>query len=289
MLLLRLLSLLGGTAAVAGCSSDLDCRLNGVCTAGACVCTAAWRGANCSTLALQPTAAMGDLRQPNVSTWGMGSVHVGGQWHGYFAEMEEGCGLTSWQSNSLIAHAVAPSPNGPWQRVGQTSGVWSHNPATAVAPDGTLLLFHIGSGSGGKARTSSRESSQQCRGGSSPCGTHPSHHCNTTSRISRPEQQHLPTAAATINFFTAKDPAGPWSPFSATVSGGKSIGGNNPAPWVHPNGSIFIVFNSDNMVMVRAEHWKGPYEIVTHDACGSGEDPFLCETSPPARAPLTLT
>ena len=47
------------------------------------------------------------------------------------------------------------------------------------------------------------------------------------------------------------------------------------APFVHPNGSIYLVFNSDDMVMVRADNWAGPYEVVLHGACGGGEDPFL--------------
>ena len=130
------------------CSSALDCRLNGRCTdAGVCACAPSWTGADCSRLALQPGPASGDLRLPNVSTWGMGTVYHGSQWHGYFAEMEDHCGLTSWETNSLIAHAVASTPGGPWQRVGRTTGVWAHNPSPMVAPDdGTLLIFHIGTG-----------------------------------------------------------------------------------------------------------------------------------------------
>ena len=38
----------------APCTADGDCQLNGLCTAGGCVCDAAWKGANCSTLNLQP-------------------------------------------------------------------------------------------------------------------------------------------------------------------------------------------------------------------------------------------
>eukprot|EP01046_Picozoa_sp_COSAG06_P097055 COSAG06_NODE_43165_length_374_cov_1.312727_1_plen_70_part_01 len=37
-------------SASTGCTSDLDCRLNGKCVGGTCQCSAAWRGANCSTL-----------------------------------------------------------------------------------------------------------------------------------------------------------------------------------------------------------------------------------------------
>ena len=283
---LRLLPLLLAPLASAGCATDLDCALNGKCTAGACVCAPAWRGPGCQTLALQPAPPTSDLRLPNVSTWGMGTVHTHGAWHGFFAEMEEGCGLTAWETNSLIAHAVAPSPNGPWKRVGETSGVWSHNPATAVAPDGTLLLFHIGSGSGGTALKGSREYSALCRDGTSPCGTHPTHHCNTTSDAAAPDAARTPGGdaepqAPSINFFTAKDPAGPWKPFSAPYHGPPV--GNNPAPWVHPNGTIYIVFNNGGMTMVRADDWRGPYTFVTHGACGGGEE---CAPFPPRSTAL---
>lgn len=59
---------------------------------------------------LLPTGATGDLRLPNVSTWGMTvippraggadkSAHLGAdtgtEWHGFYAEMTRGCGLTS--------------------------------------------------------------------------------------------------------------------------------------------------------------------------------------------------
>lgn len=153
-----------------------------------------------------------------------------------------------------------------------TSGVWSHNPATAVTPDGTLLLFHIGSGSGGVARNGSRESSQQCHGGYSPCGTHPSHHCNSSrsgSSVTTNHEDGRKSAGGTIDFFTAQNPEGPWKAYSAKVD--QNVGGNNPAPWVHPNGSVFIVVNSGGMAMLRAEKWQGPYTVVTRGACGKGE------------------
>lgn len=204
----------------------------------------------------------------------MGSVRVGGQWHGFFSEMEGHCGLTAWETNSLIAHAVADTPNGPWRRVGQASGVWSHNPATAAAPDGTLLLFHIGSGSGGEARNGSRESSQQCHDGSSPCGTHPSHHCDPgagSGSLVASQEDARESGGGKLDFFTAQKPEGPWKAFSANVD--QNIGGNNPAPWVHPNGTIFIVVNTNQLL--RADKWQGPYTVVMHGACGKGEDAFL--------------
>ena len=138
--------------------------------------------------------------------------------------------LTSWETNSRISHAVAPTPNGPWTRKGtvrsacprsprhrhklktgplsrtqngtlraptvsprrdhprcsvpssippplpwtaiQVLGVWAHTPSAAVARDGTILLFHMGSGeTPGTALPGSREYNASCEAGRSPCGT----------------------------------------------------------------------------------------------------------------------
>eukprot|EP00729_Bicosta_minor_P005168 gene5168-24105_t len=140
-------------------------------------------GPACSTLDLQPTGPTGDLRLPNVSTWGMTVLPKGAgdqEWHGLYAEMTRGCGLTSWETNSQIAHATAPTPAGPWTRQDTVLGVWAHTPSAAVARDGTIVLFHLGSGVGGGALPGSREYNATCTTGRSPCGTHPQHHCNKT-------------------------------------------------------------------------------------------------------------
>ena len=65
--------LLAGASQVQACRSHLECQLNGVCDlpSAACRCDPAWKGPNCSALNLLPTSATGDLRIPDVSTWGM--------------------------------------------------------------------------------------------------------------------------------------------------------------------------------------------------------------------------
>ena len=50
-------------------------------------------------------------------------------------------------------------------------------------------------------------------------------------------------------------------------------GANNPAPWVMPNGTIFLLL--DGGLLARASAWNATYELVTTGACGPGEDPFL--------------
>jgi hypothetical protein len=225
-----------------------------------------------------------------------------GLYHGYFAEMERGCGLTSWETNSVISHATSSSPHGPWAREGTTLGVWSHTPSTAVAHDGTILLFHMGSGVGGRALNGSREYNASCAGGRSPCGTHPQHHCNesaapssaaaaarrrgahnsTHSRTSgrfpsaaaRPSPAAPPAADGppTIQFHVATAPGGPWTAVAANASAHFGFGLNTPL--VHPNGTVYVV-TGDHQIL-RAWHWRGPYELVVErHACGDGEDNFL--------------
>merc|ERR1712166_628457 len=58
-----LLLLLAASATAAGCASDLDCSLNGVCTgatpAGACECDPPWKGSSCGVLAYKTTPRSG--------------------------------------------------------------------------------------------------------------------------------------------------------------------------------------------------------------------------------------
>ena len=70
--------------------------------------------------------------------------------------------------------------------------------------------------------------------------------------------------------------AGPWTYRSAVLS--PCCNGNNPAPFVHPNGTIFVVFNVGGFAMYSAETWAGPYVKVTGvtNLCGGqGEDAML--------------
>ena len=56
---------------------------------------------------------------------------------------------------------------------------------------------------------------------------------------------------------TSKSLDGPWVPLANNTLGGC----NNPAPWVHPNGTIYIVCGG---TLKRSESISGPWETVTH-------------------------
>jgi hypothetical protein len=79
--------------------------------------------------------------------------------------------------------------------------------------------------------------------------------------------------SCTLRMHTAPSTAGPWTPFTnATIT---PCGSNNPGPYVHPNGTVFIIFTDQGMGLWRADDWRGPYMLVTTGACGGGEDPSL--------------
>ena len=114
------------------CATDSDCSLNGRCAQGVCVCDVAWQGASCELLALQPTPAQSDYdarASMGLSSWGASVVQLPSdeqRWHMYVSEFRDGCGVTSWQTNSQIVHVVGPSPMGPWRREGVALHAWSH-------------------------------------------------------------------------------------------------------------------------------------------------------------------
>ena len=63
--------LLASARADGSCASDIDCQLNGVCAAGACVCDTGWIGRQCEQLDLLPMPAVPAYGwSPNVTSWG---------------------------------------------------------------------------------------------------------------------------------------------------------------------------------------------------------------------------
>jgi hypothetical protein len=109
---LPMLVLLAGAVA---CSSDLDCSLNGLCQASACVCDAPWSGPACAQLAYATTAASAKSLFPIAdqhNTWGGPLVgpDEGGVYHAYVPLYQPG---SLWHVVTVM-HGVAAVPTGPW-------------------------------------------------------------------------------------------------------------------------------------------------------------------------------
>ena len=126
-------------AVAAACKTEMDCQLNGICKQGSCVCDSGWRGTECDELDLLPAASLtpayGGIMANHTTSWG-GSVvqSESGSFHMFVAEMANSCGMTTWATNSIIRHAVASAPEGPYQAREVVMPPFAHNPTALRAP-----------------------------------------------------------------------------------------------------------------------------------------------------------
>jgi len=230
--------------------------MNGVCTNGACVCDKGWEGTTCNTMKFARAPAGGAYGySPNVTAWGGMPVQVGDTYHLLNTEIINHCGLCTWGQNSRVIHATSTNLLGPYTFKNEALPVWSHNPHITVdrsSGSPVYLLFHIGAADGGNAP----------KNGGSVIGF-------TGNPITDP------LASGVLH--TATDPAGPWTPQNPPGLGGC----NNPAPWVFPNGTIFLMCSQGGNNMYTASSWKGPWTgrqlIWSGDAGATSiwEDPFI--------------
>lgn len=176
-------------------------------------------------------------------------VAEGGLYHLFVAEMADNCSLAAWGRNSFVTHATAAAPEGPFIKRGAPAvGVWSHNPQILRLADDTFALWHIGTGANGSPSNCSSAPGDVAPGDGA--------------------------AGATVHVSPSLD--GPWTPFPGTPSC------NNPAPLLHPNGTLFLV--CDSRVLYSAPALGGPWTIAAaapfsnrsaSSPTGTYEDAFL--------------
>jgi hypothetical protein len=227
LLLLPLPAALG--AAVTGgaaCTRDTDCQLNGGCQLNRCVCDPAWTGANCSTLSLNKASmanGYGHLGS-NTSSWGAGVLHdPSGKWVMFASEMNMGCGLGTWGTNSRCILAEASTPAGPFTFVRTVVDSWCHGATPARDPaTGKWLFNHMGAGvpKGGHGKP---RLCKVCHGGTTPRGA-------AYGNCSRGEAGTVDTGFA----LTSDVPTGPYTPQP------KMKNGANCEPFFLPNGTLFM-------------------------------------------------
>mmetsp|Transcript_4254 Transcript_4254/g.6102 ORF Transcript_4254/g.6102 Transcript_4254/m.6102 type:complete len:406 (-) Transcript_4254:3-1220(-) len=242
------------------CADGLDCSLNGFCDhiTHQCVCEKPWGGHYCEVLQFLSVAfPQGYGMTPNVTSWGGGIIHDNGTYHLYVSRMTNNCSLSTWVKNSRIDHAVSTTgPTGPYYFHDVAINTFSHNAAPIALPDGTYVIFHIGSGEGGP------------NGGNN---------CTTGSQFlelqeSRLLRRNLFSVSRNMVHVSASL-YGPWKPLVP-----KNLGDcNNPAPWVHPNGTIYVGCRG---ILKRADHISGPFiEIASFPNSGGPngiyEDPQI--------------
>ena len=117
------------------CTSDLECSLNGVCTALQCVCDSPWSGPACATLAFATTPVSAksiyNSSDPR-NTWGgpiVGPAAEDGKFHAYVPLYESG---SLWHVERCM-YGLADSPTGPWE--------WSTNANFSCGINPQFLAF----------------------------------------------------------------------------------------------------------------------------------------------------
>lgn len=258
---LQQLLLVSGTVAVAvACSTSMDCSLNGACTNGSCQCDAPWSGASCGILDIAPAApggAYGFGTPWAVTSWGGNVLANAGKYHLYVTEIAGArCGLGRWGNQSTVAHAVADSIDGPYNKAATVIQHEAHNPQ-AIEFDGSFYVFHIGSGA-------SKAPVADC-----------SNSVTAAAATAAPRRAggSAPPATAGSTVHKAASPDGPFLPVEALNIGSC----NNPSPFRHKNGTLFLVCTWSIKSAPKPEGpWSAPVDIKPPpNNARHWEDPFL--------------
>ena len=144
--------------ALANCTSDLGCQLNGRCQPdGTCKCSSAWTAADCSVLNLTPAKHQNGYGSPtshrlssgNHSSWGGNAVWdpATQKWAMVVDEFDNHCGLMTWKTNSQCILAESDAPDGPFvkTKVLVPANCVGSGPARDPV-SGAWLLSHFGNG-----------------------------------------------------------------------------------------------------------------------------------------------
>lgn len=208
------------------CSDEMDCSLNGICSAadGQCVCSPGWTGRQCGTLKLAPVdlSVLGfnpkeDGR--NMSSWGGGAWEHDGAWHLFVSRLDNHCGIGSYLLNSRVIHASSPSIEGPYTELDSILPPFAHEPVVARAPNGSFVMMTVHGPLNGFPEC-------QCTDGtSSGCNG-----CNNSCHPAQPVLSVAPT------------PSGPWVNTQVPPPvGPNSTAGHmeNPSIWITPSGALY--------------------------------------------------
>lgn len=257
----KILSVCAAARVVAGCASDEDCHLNGVCTSGTCACVPEWTGETCGELNLHPArpSPQSGYDEANTSSWG-GSIIASedGLHHMFVSRMVKGGGLDTWTTNSEIIHATSEDPEGPYSYNETILGAFAHGPSVRSLGQGKgFMMMHLGCGRAMDAP------------GFTPC------------------------TQFNVSVMTSASLLGPWSDSrqvflssgarspSWYVPSGRQF--SNPAPWIMANGSMICAYRADarsggeHVSVAVADSLMGPYIDERSDPVVAqwSEDPFI--------------
>ena len=298
------------SAAAAQCSVDEDCGLLGTCAAGACACEPGWTGTTCASLDLLPAPPDAGLRQANSSNWCLTLLRDEADpdlVHAYSADFG-GCtnGLNIWLTGSRVIHATGRGgSSGP--AVGPFAPAWgdgdaevavaaeAHNPTAIRAPDGTFLLMDCAETAHSKQLLGLNHPLTRLplpraayNGPDAGCNMQ-ANYSTCTGKSMCPPKMPSGGGLGTFVYHFSTSARGPWEPVNVSMDYPCFSENLTPAPFFHPNGTMFIVFHCDtggshkmgDLVMVRSDSWRGPFSRVNDGIWAVGnvaphpEDPTL--------------
>jgi len=205
-----------------------ECALNGYLdpTGHKCICYQGWTGTSCGRLNLGVVGSSLSNFTPaygydNSTSWGGNVIFWNNEIHFFVDGMKNDCGLHTWRSNSQIVHTISRSGaiSGPYVKLDIALVPWAHN-AAPLKINGSIYLFHIGAANS--------------TGPFANCTKSDTTTTTTTTTTKTPPSS---TAAPSSPFVhRASQPTGPWIPLPI-MSGLSEC--DNPAPFVHPNQTLF--------------------------------------------------
>lgn len=269
------------------------------------MCHRGWVGQDCGTLDVLPLPAPTTQGEPPGISYGtlasasaVGLASWGGsllsdpanssRYHLFASEISLGCGLDAWYRNSVIVHATATSPLGPFIR--QANAVilpaFAHEPTVVALPNGGgFVMYKIGCADGavtGSNGTSLRGPCTGCRNGSTELA---GVHCAT------PDQSYE-RACQDVLHATSLD--GPWTRYNLSGFGvGRwdwahlNLGLESHAPVILNDGSVRTFTRAiraplpaplSSIWLVGADRWDGTYHALSSSAPAfmqSAEDSFM--------------
>jgi hypothetical protein len=203
-----------------------------------------------------------------------------GCWHRFMNH----CPLSSWQTNSFVAHATASSPAGPYRKQpGAVQPAFRHNPTVVYDPSRKLFaLLSIGNGSATPIQCTPPVNNSEGRNYASSGG----HADRTPLGAGVDASAGDAPCAGIITLSTAATANGPWTQHPgeilAPVPGSCQRNGQcapwdafvtNPSVYIFPNGTALMAYrggwNPWHVGIATAPSIFGPFERV-----GGGEPAF---------------
>ena len=255
------------------CEDDEGCSLAGSCQPdGTCLCDGWSHGDHCEVLNLLDVdaVAFGYRNSSGYNSWGGASVAFGGKHLLFASQMGGRCPLLGyWDRVSEGVRLVGDKPNGPFDLVDEiVLPSFAHNVKPFQAPDGTWLLFYIGSIN--SDTTVCNSSTTEESASASPPIPHETAGPVMLASASRPD---APSAEWTLH-----------GPLTDSVGWHSAT---NPSALFYPNGTVLLAVSratdpgGKRTTLMSADSWRGPYRNLTHgynESIGNGEDPDLFRT-----------